>query len=241
VAMARMAGLGHLAGGHLQGGKQGGGAVPEVVVGAPRWPAGSHRAGWLGALQRLDLGLLVHAQHDRVCRRVKVQPDHVADLGLQLRVGGELERLGLPGFDVVLGPDPGDCAVADVQLVGQQSRGPMGHAQVFRGWGQGGGQDLRAPGSAHRLGAATGREIPSRSVISVLVTPRPPAAGAWPADKCRGRLGRAGPVTQDSPVVWGDGQGGGRRWHAPMLPHLPQPSNQLRDRPSTQRQATRRG
>jgi hypothetical protein len=225
-------------------------------VGAPLWPAGSHQAGWLGALQRLDLALLVHTQHDRVCRRVKVQPDHVADLGLQLRVGGELERLGLPGLDVVLGPHPGDRAVADVQLVGQQSRGPMGHAQVLRGWGQGGGQDLRTPGPAHRLGAATARpvgEASAKLLAGVALAPGdhggsrdPQSLGdlgvgdplgrqqqeLGPLDQCSGRLGRAGPVTQDSPVLWGDRQGGGRRWHAPMLPHLP---TTVRDRPLARR------
>ena len=36
-------------------------------------------------------------------RGVQGQPDHVADLGLKLRIGGELERLGLPGLEVVLG------------------------------------------------------------------------------------------------------------------------------------------
>jgi hypothetical protein len=59
-------------------------------------------------------------QHDRMRRRLQGQPDHVADSGLQLRVAGEPEGLGLPGSAVVLGPPPRDRAVADSQLVGQQ-------------------------------------------------------------------------------------------------------------------------
>ena len=35
VAMPRVAGVGHLAGGDLECGEQGGGAVPDVVVGLP--------------------------------------------------------------------------------------------------------------------------------------------------------------------------------------------------------------
>ena len=47
-------------------------------------------------VEGLGLGLLVDADHDRVHGRIQVDPDNVADLGLQLRVGAELERLDLP-------------------------------------------------------------------------------------------------------------------------------------------------
>jgi hypothetical protein len=67
-------------------------------------------------LQRLDLGLLVHTEHDRVGRWVQVQPDDVTDLVVEFPVGGELERLGLPGLEIVLGPHAGHRPVADSQL-----------------------------------------------------------------------------------------------------------------------------
>jgi hypothetical protein len=38
--------------------------------------------------------------------RVQIQPDHVADLGVEFRVGGELERLDPPGLQVPVAPDP---------------------------------------------------------------------------------------------------------------------------------------
>jgi hypothetical protein len=133
-------------------------------MGAPLDPARRHRPDRLGALQRLDLGLLVHTQHDGVRRWVQVQPDHVADLGLQLRIGGELERLGLPWPDVVLGPDPGDRAVADTQLAGQQPRGSVGHAEVLRWRGQRRGQDLGPPVTAHGLGRPRRGRSASRPV-----------------------------------------------------------------------------
>jgi len=75
-------------------------------------------AGRLGALQRLDLRLLVHTPHDRMRRRLQGQPDHVADSGLQLGPLG----LGLPGSDVVLGPPPRDRAVADPSWLASNRR-----------------------------------------------------------------------------------------------------------------------
>jgi hypothetical protein len=48
---------GDLAGGDLECGEQGGGAVPDVVVGAPLGLPGLHRQRHLGPVQRLDLGL----------------------------------------------------------------------------------------------------------------------------------------------------------------------------------------
>jgi hypothetical protein len=154
MAVARLAGVGDPAGDHLQGGEQGRGAVPEVVVGAPLDLTPRHRPEWLGACQRLDLGLLVHANHDRVGRRVQVQPDHVADPGLQLRIGGELEGLGLPGLEVVLGPDSCHRAVADAQLSGQQPRGPVSDAKRLGRRREGDGQDLGAPVTPSCLGTA---------------------------------------------------------------------------------------
>lgn len=58
----------------------------------------------MGPVQGLDLGLLIHTQHDRVLRWCQAQPEHVDDLGLQFGVGGELERLRRPGPDPLLLP-----------------------------------------------------------------------------------------------------------------------------------------
>ena len=75
-----------------------GGAVPHVVVGAFLGLPGLHRQRLLGPVQGLDLGFLVDAEHDRVLRRVEVQPDHIGDLGDQLGIGGELERTPLSNY-----------------------------------------------------------------------------------------------------------------------------------------------
>jgi hypothetical protein len=92
VAVPWLAGVGDRAGGHLQRREQRGRAVPEVVVGAPLGPARPYRADRLGPLQRLDLGLLVHPDHDRMRRRVQIQPDHVPDPGSS---SGSVENLNV--------------------------------------------------------------------------------------------------------------------------------------------------
>ena len=83
----------HLAGGEVERRVQAGGAVALVVVGRALGRAGQHRQDRLGAIQRLDLALLIHAQDDRALGRVQVQAADVIDLLDELRVGGELELL----------------------------------------------------------------------------------------------------------------------------------------------------
>jgi len=76
----------HRAGQDVQRGKQRRGAVALGVVGHRAGATLFDRQRWLGAIQRLDLRLLVHAQHDRVLRRVQIQPDDVDELVLKARV-----------------------------------------------------------------------------------------------------------------------------------------------------------
>ena len=169
--MPREALVGHLAGGDLQRSKQGGGPVPRIIVGAPLGAARAQRQIRGGASKRLDLALLVHADHDGPLRRVQVQPDDVADLGFQLRVGGELEGLGPPGLEVVVAPDAGHGVVTDAELVGQQLGRPVGDPQVLRRWGEGGSQDLGSTVGADGLGPARARlvEEPVQAGLGVAV------------------------------------------------------------------------
>src|SRR5260221_136654 len=82
------------ASGHIQGREQRGRAVALVVVGPPLSLAGSHRQRGLGAVERLDLTLLVGAQHQRSFGRVEIQADNIADLLDQLRISRQLECFG---------------------------------------------------------------------------------------------------------------------------------------------------
>jgi hypothetical protein len=72
VAVPVLAAGGDLAGGDVQRREQGRGPVPAIVMGAASDQARGHRQDRRGPLRGLDLGLLVHAEHDRVLGRVQV-------------------------------------------------------------------------------------------------------------------------------------------------------------------------
>ena len=94
-----------LAGGDVEGGEQVQGAVALVVVGHCLGPAPLHWQRRLGAVQGLYLGLLVEAEHCGPLGRVQIQADHVAELGLEVRVLGQLEHIGAPRAQPALAPD----------------------------------------------------------------------------------------------------------------------------------------
>jgi hypothetical protein len=62
----------------------------------------------LGALERLHLGLLADAQHDGLLGRRQVQADDVPHLLDEVRVGGQLERVGPMRLEVERPPDAAD-------------------------------------------------------------------------------------------------------------------------------------
>jgi HEAT repeat protein len=195
VAVAGVAGIGYLAGGGVERGEQAGHSVPDVVVSLPFGDARAHREDRLGPFQSLALGLLVSADDHGVLRRVQVEADDVADLRVQLRIGGELEALRAVRLQAELAPQPGDAVMADGDLAGPAQpvcqppgrpvRHPLG-LQGLRRRGHRGGQDLthRLVGQ-HRLRAARpGRVLqPGQPVLRIL---------AAPFD--HGRLGAPGPL-----------------------------------------------
>ena len=85
----------------------------------------AHRQRRLGAIERLNLRLLVHAQDHRVVGRVEVQPDDVAHLLDEERIGGQLEGLRQMRLD----PEEGEPAL---YLKLPQFRG---HLSSWRGGG----------------------------------------------------------------------------------------------------------
>src|SRR5262245_2970184 len=62
---------------HVEGGKQRGGAVPLVVVGHGPGAPCLHRQSRLGAVERLDLALLVDRKDNSVGRRIDIEADNV--------------------------------------------------------------------------------------------------------------------------------------------------------------------
>src|SRR5438132_13615789 len=82
----------------LQRGEQGGCAVAFVIVGHGAAAPLLDRQPRLGAIQRLNLTLFVHAEYDRLLRRIQVQTYDISHLFQNLRIARKLESLGAMGL-----------------------------------------------------------------------------------------------------------------------------------------------
>jgi chloramphenicol 3-O phosphotransferase len=134
-------------------------------------------------VQCLDLALLVHAQNHRLLGLIEVEPDDVADLGLQLRPGRELERLAPPGLHPVLALGAGDGRVGQV-TVGE------GFREVENAWTACVAAMARAGSHHHR------RRVPQRSRVTG--NTRTHLAGLkvlWVGVRCDPAIARGGRVT----------------------------------------------
>ena len=81
VVMPRHALADHRVVEDIERGKQGGCAVPDVIVGHRPGPAPLERQTWLCAVERLNLRLLVDRENQTVARRVEIEPYDIAQLG----------------------------------------------------------------------------------------------------------------------------------------------------------------
>jgi len=101
----------HLTRFDVQGGKQRGGAVASIVVRAPFDLPRAHRQQRSRPVQRLNLGFLIHAQHQRFIWWIHVQADDVSDLFDKERILGKLERFGPMRLQAERPPDPADSTL----------------------------------------------------------------------------------------------------------------------------------
>jgi hypothetical protein len=108
---------------HVERGEQR--AVAGIVVRPRRRLPLGHRQRRLGALERLDLALLVDREHHGVLRRVQVQADDVAHLGDEGGVARHLEALDPVRLQAVLAPDLLDRGLAQAGRPGQGARAPV--------------------------------------------------------------------------------------------------------------------
>ena len=106
VAMPRHALADHCAVQHIERRKQRRRAVPEVIMGHRPSPPLLHRQARLGAVERLNLRLLVDRQDEAMSRRIEIQPDHVAQFGAKGRVVRQLEPPHPVRLQAVRRPDP---------------------------------------------------------------------------------------------------------------------------------------
>jgi hypothetical protein len=107
-----------------------------VVVGNGAAAAALERQARLGAVERLDLALLIDRKHDGMGRWIDVEPDDVAQLGGEVRVVGELELPQTVRLQPMGAPDPLHGADADPDLRSHCRRGPMRLFAGRRGEGE---------------------------------------------------------------------------------------------------------
>jgi len=101
------------------------GPVAHVVVSPPLHLARAPGQPRLTAVQRLDLRLLVHAQHQRLIRRVQIQPDDVAHLVDEQRIRRQRERLAPMRLQAEGAPDPTDGTLTQATLARHGPRAPV--------------------------------------------------------------------------------------------------------------------
>jgi hypothetical protein len=79
-------------------------------VRAPLDLAWAHRHQGLRSVNRLNLALFIDAQNQRALGRRQVQPDDVAHLLDEQRIGEELEGFAAMGLEIERFPQPVNCS-----------------------------------------------------------------------------------------------------------------------------------
>src|ERR1700681_1445979 len=92
-----------------------------VVMGLLNWQPR------LGAIQGLNLALLVYTENHCLFWRIQVQTHHVGHLLQKLRVARQLESLGAMWLQIVGAPDIVDGGLADALAPCHGPATPVGH------------------------------------------------------------------------------------------------------------------
>src|SRR5665811_1387768 len=126
-----------------------------------------------GAVQRLTLSLHLEAEHHRPSRWIHIQTNDVDELLLKVRVVRQLEVVHPPGFEVVIGPDPGDGVLSDPEAFGQRAGSPVRRG-VIGGLMAGDAYDLgHRPLRQGGFATSSVRDHPD-AVGTLVGEPRPP-------------------------------------------------------------------
>ena len=110
---------------HVESSEQRRCAVALVVVGHRTGATFLHRQAGLGAVEGLDLRLLIDRKHDGVGGRIDIEPDNIAQLVDKLRVVGELELPDPVRLETMRAPDALDRTCADADCFRHHGGGPM--------------------------------------------------------------------------------------------------------------------
>ena len=111
---------------HVESSEQRRCSVALVVVGHRASTASLHRQARLGAVEGLDLRLLIDREHDGMGGRIDIEPDNIAQLVDELRVVGELELLDPVRLETMRTPDALDGTCTDADGFRHHGGGPMG-------------------------------------------------------------------------------------------------------------------
>lgn len=79
----------------------------------------------LCAVECLDLGLFVDAQHERLVREIEVQPGNIVELLNKLLIAAKLERFGQMRLEIVLFPDAAHGGFTHTLSFGHRPSAPV--------------------------------------------------------------------------------------------------------------------
>lgn len=125
VAMPLHAGANDRSIQRVEGSKERRGAVTLVVVSHRRTTTTLDRESGLRAVQRLNLALLVGAQHQRVLRRREVQSNNVFELFGEARIIAQFEGLNAMRLETMSVPDTANRFLAHADFPRHGTRAPM--------------------------------------------------------------------------------------------------------------------
>ena len=89
-------------------------AVPVLLEAMPLGTARRERQHRIFAVQRLNRGLLVNAEHHGILWRLEIQPNHIGGLDFKVRIVGSQIAFEPMRLDPVFGPDTGHGHVRDI-------------------------------------------------------------------------------------------------------------------------------
>ncbi len=177
---------------HIERGEERRRAVPFVIMGHRTGAAFLHRQAGLGAIERLDLRLLVDRQHHRMGRRIDIEPDDVGELLGEGRVVGEFEVSPAVRAEAVRLPDRLHRRGRDADGLRHCAQRPVG--RLVRGRLKRQADDLRnAVGRDWRLARWTG-SVTQQAINAFAHEPLLPAPHAG-FGLGRGGHDRRGPQT----------------------------------------------
>src|SRR5271166_122504 len=116
----------HRPGGDIEGGEQRGRAMALIIMGHSAGAALLDRQPRLGAVECLDLALLVDAQHHRLVRRTQVEADDVLDFLDKSLVIRQLKTAHQMRLEPVCVPNPPHTGLAEADGLGHRPGAPLG-------------------------------------------------------------------------------------------------------------------